>query len=99
MGPLLGDLERFTETSEEAMSRFARETRSVARLEGAILAGILLVTLDLRQRYGVNVVSIRSSRDAEYSIVPDPKRRLEQGEELLLVGRLDGLEKLRRELL
>lgn len=56
-------------------------------------AGKSLVELDLRQKYGINIVAIRRNKDVSIEI--DPEKPLEKGTSLIVVANAKKLEKLR----
>ncbi len=56
-------------------------------------AGKSLVELDLRQKYGINIVAIRRNKDVSIEI--GPEKPLEKGTSLIVVANAKKLEKLR----
>ena len=62
------------------------------------LEGSSLVDLDLRRRFDVNVVAVRGMKETGGRINPDPTRPLSEGEELFILGAIENLERLQREL-
>lgn len=62
------------------------------------LEGKSLVDLDLRRRFDVNVVAVRGAKETGGRINPDPARPLQAGEELFILGTIDNLQRLQREL-
>ena len=62
------------------------------------LEGKTLVDLDLRRRFDVNVIAVRGAKDPGGRINPDPTRPLAAGEELFILGTIDNLQRLQKEL-
>jgi trk system potassium uptake protein TrkA len=59
---------------------------------GPKLSGRSLSDLDLRTRFGVNVLLIK--RDSQLLITPTPETQLEEGDVLVVVGEKQGLARL-----
>jgi CIC family chloride channel protein len=66
---------------------------------GAALAGRSLSELDLRGRYGVNVLAVKrpGRKVSGYNELPDPTESLRARDRLVVVGKRDDLERLRTE--
>jgi voltage-gated potassium channel len=60
---------------------------------GAAFAGQSIVDANLRQRYGVVIVGIQR-RDGRMEFNPAPDAVLQAGDQLVVMGRLDGLKQL-----
>lgn len=63
----------------------------------ANLSGRSLRETNLRQAFGVTVVALRAAKKERWEFVPDPDRRIQEGDVLMLVGPEDKIEKLTSE--
>jgi trk system potassium uptake protein TrkA len=57
------------------------------------LAGQTLIDLDLRRKYGVNVIAVHDAGRGESSLNPDPTQPLARGDILYILGLLKDLER------
>ncbi len=57
------------------------------------LAGKSLIDLDLRRKFGVNVIALHDSGNDESYLNPDPTQPLAKGDDLFILGLLEDLEK------
>ncbi len=60
--------------------------------EGSSLIGRSIIDLDIRGRWGLSIIAIQSE-NGEFIISPDATRRIISGETLIVIGRLDAIEK------
>lgn len=67
----------------------------IAVADGAPLAGTTLIEANVRQRFGVMVISIQRASGSEFN--PDPDRRLDAGDKLLVIGPPENLKRLEAE--
>jgi voltage-gated potassium channel len=63
--------------------------------EGAAMVGHSLIEANVRQRFGVMVVALYRGDKAEFN--PSPERRLEVGDELVVIGSPDNLKRFNAE--
>jgi trk system potassium uptake protein TrkA len=61
------------------------------------LAGKTLIDLDLRRRFGINVIGIKEKEASEGMLNPDPTQPLALADIIFLLGHLDELEKFQLE--
>jgi len=75
---------RPAETTIEGRATGEPEIRTVEIGRGSFLDGRSLAEADLRRRFGVTVLAVRTRSDLLRS--PDPDRRLEAGDRLVVIG-------------
>jgi len=95
---------RYVRSEQQAAAENARgvpdmvelnpEQRTIEVPVGGELLGKTLAEMNVRARFGVNVVAVRErhSPSVMHTLVPNPDRPLQEGDILVCVGRLEALE-------
>ena len=56
-----------------------------------------LIDLDVRRKYGINVIAVTGDKDGEADVSPAPTRLFKEGEKMLVVGSDKDIEKLMKQ--
>ena len=56
-----------------------------------------LIDLDVRRKYGINVIAVTGEKDGEADVSPAPTRLFKEGEKMLVVGSDKDIEKLMKQ--